>query len=257
MNYKIFKKNLTNLGVKSDDIIMLHTDLSNFKKGSWSDKCSLFSQYLKRFFEKKGTILVPAFTYSFCKNRNFDLHNSPSEVGIFDEYFRKQNSIVRSQHPIFSFSCYGKMEEVFTQNNSNSATGNGSIFEKFFAMNGKILFFGARFITSCTFLHFVEQSNRVPYRYSKIFKGNLKIKKKIIKNQEFEFFVRSTERYNFIDYKENTKIESDLKKKKILKMTNINKLSLSICGSQELFYFVTNKLNNNLYYILDNKPTQI
>ena len=121
-------------------------------------------------------------------------------------------------------------------------------------MRGKILFFGARFITSCTFLHFVEQANRISYRYSKIFKGDVKLNNKLIKQKDYEFFVRATEKLEFSEYKNNTKIEKDLIKNNILKIKKKNNLNISICDSQKLYFFVQNKLKNNRYYILDGPP---
>ncbi len=253
MNYKDFKEALKKINIKNDDLVMVHTDLSNFSNSSWGEKCSLFYSYLSRFFNKESTLLVPAFTYSFCKYKYFDNLKSRSEVGIFDEFFRNQKNVKRSYHPIFSFSLKGKMDKIFIENNSNSATGNGSIFEKFFSMNGKILFFGARFITSCTFLHFVEQSNRIHYRYSKIFDGNIKINNKIYRNKEFEFFVRATERLKFFEYGKTSKIENDLIKSKILIETKKNKFNVSACESNKIYKFVEKKIKKNPNYILDNK----
>jgi len=254
MNYKNFEKIIQSLEVKTNDIIMLHSDLSDFSKGNWGNKCNTFYKYLTNYFNGNGTILVPAFSYSFCKNGYFDNLKSKSEVGIFDEFFRLQKNILRSYHPIFSFSCYGALKNEFVNNNSNSATGNGSIFEKFFSMRGKILFFGARFITSCTFLHFVEQTNRISYRYSKIFKGDIRLNNKLIKNKQYEFYVRATERMKFFEYKKKTKIEEDLLKNGILKIKKKNNFRISVCDSQELYYFVKNKLKYSKYYILDKPP---
>ena len=139
MRYKDFEEIAQSLEIKRNDIIMLHSDLSNFSGGNWGSKCKIFYNYLIKYFKNQGTILVPAFSYSFCKNGYFDNLNSKSEVGIFDEFFRLQKNILRSDHPIFSFSCYGALKNEFVKNTSNSATGNGSIFEKFFSMRGKIL----------------------------------------------------------------------------------------------------------------------
>jgi len=254
MNYKNFEKIMQSLKIKRNDLIMLHTDLSNFSEGSLGNKCNQLYKYLTRYFKNVGTILVPAFSYSFCKNGYFDNIKTKSEVGIFDEYFRLQKNVIRSNHPIFSFSCYGTLKNQFINNTSNSATGDGSIFEKFFSMSGKILFFGARFITSCTFLHFIEQTNRISYRYSKIFKGNVKLNNILIKMREYEFFVRATERLKFFEYKKKTKIENDLLKKGILKNKKKNSLNISVCNSHELFFFVKDKLNFDKYYILDKPP---
>jgi aminoglycoside 3-N-acetyltransferase len=251
MNYKLFKESLNKINIKNNDIVMAHIDLSNFfAEKSLLERCEILYEYLNKFFFAHGTILVPSFTYSFCKNGVFNLKKSPSEVGIFTEFFRRKKKIIRSNHPIFSFSTTGKYSKILTDNISNSSTGSGSIFEKLHSFKGKILFFGCRFITSCTFLHFIEQRYNVPYRYSKFFKMTKN-------NKEFEFYVRSIERLSFKKYKKKTQIEIDLLKAKILKSTKCKNTIISSCETDDLFKFVTSKLKKNIYYILDQKPSLI
>ena len=97
MDYNNFEKIMQSLKIERNDLVMLHTDLSNFSKGSLGNKCNLFNKYLTKYFKDTGTILVPAFSYSFCKNGYFDSIKTKSEVGIFDEYFRLQKNVIPSK----------------------------------------------------------------------------------------------------------------------------------------------------------------
>ncbi len=47
------------------------------------------------FLGKRGTLVVPAFSYSFTQGKNFNVEKSPSEIGIFSEYFRKRKDVKR------------------------------------------------------------------------------------------------------------------------------------------------------------------
>jgi aminoglycoside 3-N-acetyltransferase len=198
-----------------------------------------------------GTILVPTFTYSFCKTGKFNKFKSPSELGIFTEYFRKKKNHLRSNHPIFSFSIKGKLKNAISSNNSLSATGKGSVFEKLFYLDAKILFFGISLIKSCTFLHFIEQSVGVPYRYSKYFKKKNSSKKKI------EFYVRKIKKYKFYPLKESSIIEKDLIKNNIYTKTTLIKEIIAVSDCKSLFFFVKKKLQKNKYYIIGKKPKLI
>lgn len=256
MSYNLFSKSLKKIKIYNNDLVMIHVDLSNFPGENWINKSTLLINYLKKYFSKKGSIIVPSFTYSFCNLKKYDEKKSPSEVGIFSEFFRQQKDIIRSDHPIFSFSCWGKYSHILSRNNSNSSTGSGSIFEKFYSLKGKILFLGTDFISSCVFLHFVEQSVGVPYRYSKIFRGSTIIDshKKI---DGFEFYVRSEEYEKFIRQDKKTFIEKDLLKAKIIKKVNFDKKTFLSCSAESLFNFTKKKLIENIYYILDSKSKKI
>ena len=99
---------------------------------------------LKECVGKNGTIIMPTFTYSFCKGEVFDVDNSKSTVGILTEHFRSLPAVKRTQQPIFSCAVYGKKQEYYL-NVSKDSFGKGSIFEKLHKDNGKILFLGADF----------------------------------------------------------------------------------------------------------------
>ena len=250
MNYITFKKILKKINIKNDDIVMLHSNLTNFMpKASWYKKCDTFSKYLNKFFGTKGTVLVPTFTYSFCKTGIYNKKKTKSELGIFPEFYRNKKIDFRSNHPIFSFVSTGKLKNFFIKKNSNSSTGKGSLFEKFHKKNGKILLFGVG-IHTCTFLHYIEQTNKVPYRYSKYFFSK--------KNKKsFEFYVRRIDTHFYYDPNKYSKLETALKKSVILKKLKRNKIVIKSVSSQSLFNFVKEKLEKNIFFIIGKKPKKI
>lgn len=250
MNYSTFVKILKDLNIERSDIVMLHTDLTNFLPDcSWLKKCETFYKYLDKYFGKSGTVLIPSFSYSFCKTGIYDKSNTKSDIGIFSEFYRNKKSGLRSDHPIFSFVCSGKYSKFFNNNNSNSATGAGSIFEKLLNINGKILFFGVG-IHTCTFLHYIEQINKVPYRYSKYF-----FSKK--NKRSFEFYVRRTETHFFYNPNKYSKLETVLEKSEILKKIKNNKIMIKSAVSKSLFNFIKEKLKKNIFFIIGKKPKKI
>ena len=243
-----FKKILKDNGCSESDIVLIHSDISHFKGNNWMDKCKKLHRFINAYFNKESTIIFPAFTYSFCKTGIFNKQHTASEVGIFDEYIRNKKDFKRTDHPIFSFSCKGKFQNLFL-NNSSSSTGEGSVFEKLYTFDAKMVFLGCRFLTSSTFLHFVEQKSMVPYRYSKIF-----FPKKRMKYSHYEYYVYSNEKYEFHEREKQLKIEEDLISKKILKKDIINNFEISVCSAREVFNFVSKKIKKNPYYILGKKP---
>ncbi|EOI4396612.1 AAC(3) family N-acetyltransferase, partial [Campylobacter jejuni] len=58
------------LGIKRGDILCVHTELMKFGKALLT-KNDFLKTLLECFFKvlgKEGTLLMPTFTYSFCKN---------------------------------------------------------------------------------------------------------------------------------------------------------------------------------------------
>ena len=198
---------------------MIHGNLAVINQiGNAKDpvsKLRLFIQKVKKVIGVNGTLLIPAFTYSFCKKKKYDVKNSVSEIGLFSEQARKilKN---RTLHPVFSFSIAGKKKE-YLNCSITECFGNKSIFGTFRKNKGKIICLGSGFNT-ITFLHHIEENAQVKYRRYKFFQGNFKTyksnfdtkvniryfvrKNKNIKNKfdKFEKFLRIKKKITYIDF---------------------------------------------------------
>lgn len=178
---KEFIQALRDCGVNLGDIIMIHVGMSAFKELPQGiknqDELSAFTlECLKESIGENGTLIVPAFTYSLGNGYIFDAKNTPCPlVGPFCEYFRKQDKVFRSDDPFLSVCAIGKHAKELTQNISNTSYGNGSFFQNFTNIGGKIVCIGVG-LRWATIRHYYEEMAKVPFRHKKRFDG------KIIKN---------------------------------------------------------------------------
>ncbi len=217
MNYQDLYKTLIKLGLKRTDTVMIHGDaiVSTQLNSTKFDK-EILNSYLNMlidFFYPHGTLIVPTFTYNMTSDKPFDKLNTPSEIGMFSETFRKKPNILRSNHPIFSVCGLGKHSKKLTNYNLNDCFGSNSFFDLFTKLNGKIVCMGCQ-LERITYLHYVEQKYKVHYRYIKnflcAFKENNK-KKKI----KVKYYVRDLNKNASLDFKYfSPKIKNIMKKSK-------------------------------------------
>lgn len=236
-----------NVGIKKGDILLVHSSLFAFGKLKLINKDGLmkiFLDILKDVVGPQGTIIMPTFSYSFCKNEIFDIKNTKSSVGVLTEFFRNQDDVLRTNHPIFSFSIWGNHKKYLSDIGKDSF-GHDSVFEKFNQLGGKILFLGAS-INSCTFIHYVEQMYKVPYRFIKTFKGKINDAEKEYV-EEVTFFVRPLDQSVTLDL---TYLKLYLKEKGMLKSETLGSGEILLVGSSDLLRESFLKLDEDIKFLL-------
>lgn len=117
------------------------------------------------------TIGLPAFTFSFCKGRPFDVSNSPSETGMLaDQVLAHFPTALRTANPIYSFVVLGPKAAKIAGLASTTTFGDDSPFGYFERENARVVMLGCGW-TRCTLFHRYEEKGDVPYRYFKEFHG--------------------------------------------------------------------------------------
>lgn len=206
---------LKKLGIKSGDTLCVHTELLSL--GVICSSKNYFLQSLTDgFFDvigESGTLIMPTFTYSFCKNENYDINQSKSTMGVLTEYFRNLKYVKRTNDPIFSFAIKGAKENLFL-NDTNSCFGADSVYDILTKENGKIILLGTDKL-GYTFTHYTEEyafnsGYDLRYRYFKEFSGQI-IKDDAMSKKTILYFVR--------DLKQNSILSVD-KQVNILKKYN-------------------------------------
>jgi aminoglycoside 3-N-acetyltransferase len=120
-----------------------------------------------------GTLIFPTYNYDFCKGAPYDHEETPSQVGQLTEFVRHQSEAKRAFHPVYSHAVIGVKQSYYCQNPGKSGFGKGSFFERLYRdPEAHLLFFGVDW-NSATFIHHVEESLKVPYRFVKIFRGSV------------------------------------------------------------------------------------
>jgi aminoglycoside 3-N-acetyltransferase len=182
---------LSEIGILSGDTVFVHSDTQlamYLFRADWLEECmELLLKSFEEVLGPSGTLVVPTFNYDFCNGKPYNHQKTLSQVGKFTNYILQQPDMKRSLHPIFSCAAIGADADI-CDNVSKSAFGKISIFDRLNLVNAKIVFFGCPF-ERCTFIHYVEQSHGVKYRFLKDFTGTI-----INNNREytdtFDFLVR-------------------------------------------------------------------
>jgi aminoglycoside 3-N-acetyltransferase len=163
---------LKNAGIYPGDTLMIHGDaivaaqLVGLPK---EKRLEVLFDEITRYLGPGGTLVVPAFSYSFTKDETFDVLSSPSTVGAFSEQFRLIHPNNRSKHPIFSVTAIGRYENEFINSCVTDCFGEHTCFQLLHKLNGKLMNLGCDLML--TYTHYCEQVFGVSYRYFKNFRG--------------------------------------------------------------------------------------
>lgn len=194
--YQDIVASLRSVGLKEGDTVFIHSNIGFYGRMENAENadmlCHGFFQALKEVLGENGTMVVPTFSYSFCHNEEYHVNTTVSGCGMFSEYVRKQDEVIRSSDPNFSVAAWGKLKEYYTENCAHESFGKGSFWERFLAQKGKILCMNMD--CGSTFVHYVENVNQVSYRYNKAFNGELWDREENYKRDYFVHYVYELDR---------------------------------------------------------------
>jgi aminoglycoside 3-N-acetyltransferase len=250
--YKDFVDALRAIGIEKGDVIFVHSDLSVFGKLITLDRDFLLNALVDVFKDcvgENGTIIMPTFTYSFCNGEIFDVVNTKSTVGVLTEFFRKQPDVSRTIQPIFSVAIWGKHRDEFLDISKDSFDKD-SIFGKMHRHNAKIIIFGSPLVESGTFLHYIEETHGVPYRYLKTFKGTIR-NNDVEYEDEYTYFVRYLDKNVIVD---TDRLEKHLLKTGLMKEIRLGNGRIMMIESDLFFKEGCKLLDQNIYFLLKQEP---
>ncbi len=153
--------------------VLLHTDLLRVgimdKMKPRDEICREYEDLLLDLLGARE-LLIPTFNYGFCRDGEYDLAASPGQVGALTEYVARRYPHLRTRTPVFNFCILNNKR--FGRKEAANPFGPDSTFAELRSLGGTVAFLGASF-DSNTFLHFVEESVPVTYRYIKVFEGTI------------------------------------------------------------------------------------
>jgi aminoglycoside 3-N-acetyltransferase len=147
---------------------MCHSSLFSFGKIEGGPE--LLISNLLSYIGSDGTLILPSFTYSYCKNQVYDLVYSKSRVGVLADIALSRGDSIRSLDPIFSMVAIGSQAEDLMKLESPNCFGPKSIYQKINDIGCTFLLLGVDFSSLSFFMH-LEKKLNVPYRYDKAFYG--------------------------------------------------------------------------------------
>lgn len=187
---KSMLETLLSLGADQCDTLYIHTALSFGQPNPQLKKSGLLGELLN-VIKALGvkTICMPTFTFSFCNGLDYNPATSASRMGVLNEFFRKQEDVIRSVDPLMSVALLGEDKDLVMEVGHVSC-GENSTFDKLrHRDNVKFLFLGPKIGDCLTYMHYMEWLYSVDYRYNRIFRGNVTIGDKT-SVEEYALFVR-------------------------------------------------------------------
>ena len=245
------KKVLTDLGVLSSDIIVIHGDAGaafQLTDVDIKDRINFLITLLIDFIGDEGTLVIPTFSYSITKNEDFNVNETPSDIGAFSEAFRVYPGALRSKNPNFSFSSIGKNAIEFSDARLDDCFGQGTAFDLMHKHNAKLICLGCDF-SRITFVHYLEQKVGVSYRYLKSFKGAI-IDSDEIQNITNTYYVRDLT----IDSQgELSAVKERSIKKDLLRMTNFGRFPVTSIKSRDFYSIAEELLSEDPYALTQHR----
>lgn len=156
---------LERMGVNPSDSVLFHSSMKAIGpvEGRADAVLDALSEYLA-----PGLLALPTLTWAtaYQKPPVYDVLESPSLTGLLTELFRKRPGVKRSLHPTHSLAALGRdaTELVSEDGLCHTPCGKRSGWHKLLERDAKILMAGCG-LTSCTFMHGVEEWCEVPNRF--------------------------------------------------------------------------------------------
>ena len=121
----------TLLSIEADkcDTLYIHTSVSFGQPNPQLKKSQMLGELLN-VIKALGvkTICMPTFTFSFPNGKDYNPATSTSRMGVLNEFFRKQEGVIRSVDPLMSVALLGEDKDLVL-NIGHSSCGENSTFD--------------------------------------------------------------------------------------------------------------------------------
>jgi aminoglycoside 3-N-acetyltransferase len=172
-------------------ILYLYTDLrflGKFRKIS-ETKAEFLDSIINLLLSMNFTVVIPTFSYTV--KGIFEVETTPTRLGALNSRILENPSVVRSEHPIFSFGACGPSSQII-KNIGKAAFGLDSVHERLLHSNAAFLYIGRPIRLGNTIIHYIEQQLNVDYRFNKTFPTKVFQNKTFI-GENYSAFVRKTD----------------------------------------------------------------
>lgn len=244
------RESLMDMGAHDCDVLYIHSAL-NFGLPNMEIKNGQLLKCLLDTIELLNvpTVVMPTFTFSFCNGKSYDPLTSKSRMGALNEFFRKQDGVIRSNDPLMSVALKGKDTYLATNVGTHSIS-DGSTFDMIHHKSGvKFLFIGPRIGDCLTYMHYLEWLFDVDYRYIRHFIGEI-IDNGTTKTIDQDLFVR----YNGVFANDASyKYEDWMVEEKAAKRIKLGNGFLSIVGEKDATNYYKKCLEIDPHYFIEIK----
>lgn len=152
---------------------------------------------IKEIIGEEGTLVFPAFNWSFCGGTPFDYHKTMPKTGSLCKIAMQRDDFRRTKHALYSFAVWGRDTDDLCSLDNKSSFGEDSPFAYMVKNGYRNLFIDKDLEHSFVFVHYAEQSVGhlyKNYRYLKDFTGEYKDENGEVTIKTFDMNVRALDR---------------------------------------------------------------
>jgi len=198
------REKLKEIGMSKGDVVYIASDITNLLYIA-KNECDILIKDRDKFLNnlvdmfkevvgEEGTLMFPVFSWDYCRGKSFDYKTSPGEVGALNNWILKnRQDFIRTKHPMYSFMVWGKYTHKLAAMNNQDAWSDAGPFKFLIDYHAKNLFFDIEAYKGITFVHYVEQQLKVPYRHPKYFFGDYTDKNGVTEKRCYSMYVRDWE----------------------------------------------------------------
>lgn len=192
--YISYQKLPSILKIEKGDVILLTSDITDLflqcqENGEILDVNILLDNFQEAIGEE-GTLLIPTYNWGFCQGKAFDYKKTPSKTGAIGNAALRRKDFTRTKHPIYSFAVWGKDAVKLVEMDNIESFGPDSPFAYLEQVDAKNVFIGASLRNSFTYIHYIEQKLKAPYRFSKFFRSHYIDQDKVDTVRDYSMYVR-------------------------------------------------------------------
>jgi aminoglycoside 3-N-acetyltransferase len=192
--YISYQKLPSILKIEKGDVILLTSDITDLflqcqANGEILDVNILLDNFQEAIGEE-GTLLIPTYNWGFCQGKAFDYKKTPSKTGAIGNAALRRKDFTRTKHPIYSFAVWGKDAVKLAEMDNIESFGPDSPFAYLEQVDAKNVFIGASLRNSFTYIHYIEQKLKAPYRFSKVFRSHYIDQDKVDTVRDYSMYVR-------------------------------------------------------------------
>jgi aminoglycoside 3-N-acetyltransferase len=231
------------IGLKDDDVLFVGADLSRLamrvaKKGERFD----VNKFIDSFLEKlpNGTLIIPTYTDNLKSGMTFDVRKSKPNIGSLAVAAFKRKDAYRTTDPFHSMAVWGKHVPLFESITDKSTFGKKSAFGLLHQLKAKMLMIDVSLNQNFTFVHYCEESAKVPWRKFVTHIINIINYQGIEHTDLFEFYTRKMGFINALN-----PLEYAFEQEKIIKTIDFQGISLKLISLSYAYDKILQDIHDN------------
>lgn len=181
------------LPIQPGDCLWIASDITKLfqtmRRAKVAFDADSFIEALQVKLGENGTLLFPTFNWDFRKGKAYDIRNSPQVTGALSKAALKRPDFVRTAHPIHSFAVWGKHQKALEALTERSSFGPKSVFAFLHEQKAKMLIIDLDYQRSYTFMHYVEENEKVWFRHHKTYRADYTDKNGVTSREAYHMFV--------------------------------------------------------------------